>query len=428
MHLVTTSRFVYFGVALHLVVGEAVCLAQLADATWPKYQRDRRNSGCAPYVGPVAPTVKWWSDKAGYCPGAGLVIGWEEEIYIAWSPEALGTRPTSTRGQYSFNLERFTPCGRWVWDRPTDYFFGNSTPCLSDRSIVYLVLGNWPTTGDAYALDVQGGRIWKTDFEIAPYLGHPTVGTDGTLLVPELDELTAINADGSLRWVSYLGTLLQCPSLAEDGTIYVGSSGSFINGLIALNPDGGFRWTAHVGDDGSAYATTLASDGTIYTFGYDYDSSQPWQLYAFDPDGNLKWLGAHVARKPFMHVSVDQQGTIYYGTWAEGEPGEVWAVNPDGSVKWRIETPAGSFASIVIDGASNLYVLEVDAVLRSYDSDGNFRWSFNVGYAPLFVGPAIGRDGTLYIVAQKPGEAEGVMRIVAIGPGPYPQPAGVKGR
>lgn len=108
--------------------------------------------------------------------------------------------------------------------------------------------------------------------------------------------------------------------------------------LFALNPNGTLNWRTPelLGIGGGP---SIGADGTVYVNSYINT------VYAFNPDGSLKWsyLTSDCCGHPDVPSSpaIGSDGTIYVGETLDigGEPdGVVLALNPDGSLQGRLIT------------------------------------------------------------------------------------------
>jgi len=213
------------------VVAMSATLAQgqLADAPWPKFRRDLRNTGRSPYVG-------------------------AQDNELRWSYQFTGALLTS--------------------------------PVIGPDGTIYFG-SNWGNK--LYALYENGSLEWA--FETSWIATAPAIGSDGTIYVgsPGDNKLYALTPDGNLKWsFSTDGWFASSsPGIGSDGTIYF-ASGFLTNGtssgtFYALNPDNTLKWQYPIG----AYARSspaVGSDGTIYFGAWDN------KLYALNPDGTLKWF------------------------------------------------------------------------------------------------------------------------------------------
>ncbi|HDX9589266.1 TPA: PQQ-like beta-propeller repeat protein [Bacillus pseudomycoides] len=155
------------------------------------------------------------------------------------------------------------------------------------------------------------------------------------------------------------------PAIGHDGTIYTTtgtSTSSSYNKLYAFNPDGSVKWKKEIKNGG--YSTpVIAHDGTIYVAASE--------LTAFSPDGSIKWQ----VKTPYGNTPVlDSDGTIY----VRGEKG-IDAYNPDGSKKWSSnEIGRGSVAnSMLISKDGIIYTLVSDLgnkYLYAHDKTGKELW------------------------------------------------------
>jgi outer membrane protein assembly factor BamB len=184
---------------------------------------------------------------------------------------------------------------------------------------------------------------------------------------------------------------LASPSLGADGTIY---STPGDNNLYAFNPDGTLKWTyaaawplgasPAIGADGTIYASSVGVLDGDDSFGY---------LYAVNPDGTLKWTfqtGFELESSP----AVAADGTIYVYC----DDGKLYAINPDGTPKWVLAeglafTNERSSPAIGADGT--IYFESADGNTYAVNPEGSLKWSFPASDGES--SPAVGADGTVYV-------------------------------
>ena len=122
------------------------------------------------------------------------------------------------------------------------------------------------------------------------------------------------------------GEILSSPTLAADGTIYVGSNSTI---FFAVNPAGTEKW--RVDRDGPWYSPSLTSSGRIYVG----TGSPENRLYALNPDGSEVAgfpfdTGGSVTTKP----AVRSDGIVYFGS----DDGVFRAVNSSGTLVWSLRS------------------------------------------------------------------------------------------
>lgn len=412
------------------------CAAQLATTPWPKFQHDLRNSGCSEYVGPDTPEAVCWSSFSGVTGGSQIVVDENDGAYVFWAfvdsarldarPDYFGRGDEET-SSYS-RLERFRSDGSITWNRRIA-LWGTASPCLSADGRVYTGTGSSiGILGRVYAFSASGRRLWRSNALDNVVYSHPTVGPGGVVYYPTDGGLFAFTNDGRLLW-RYTGIYqYQCPSIGVDGFLYAVSHGLFGGGgVVALNPDGSRRWYTELG---GGNGTTLAEDGTIYTLRAPTNFRS--DLVALHPDGSMQWQH-ELELLSAAHPTVGNDGAIYVASNFESsdEQGVLWAVNPDGTRRWTVEIPVGTYAPVVVDAASNTYLVYYRSVepwkttLISFDAEGRERWRFDLGAALAQTGPAINAKGQLLIYAQKEGDPEPAMRILTIGDAADPTPPAI---
>jgi outer membrane protein assembly factor BamB len=226
-------------------------------------------------------------------------------------------------------------------------------------------------------------------------VSSPSVAPDGTIYIGNEigtststtsgGQLFAIAPNGTQKWVFNGATdwIDSTPAIAPDGTIYFGS---WDNNVYALNPNGTKKWSfATHGFVASSPA--LAADGTIYI------GSGDGNLYALNPDGTQKWLYPTtdwIDDAP----AVAPDGTIYFGSWN----GAVYALAPDGSEKWFFTTGGNVVSSPAIAADGTIYVGSRDTKLYALAPDGSMKWSFPANDT-IESAPVLGADGTIYFTS-----------------------------
>ena len=236
-------------------------------------------------------------------------------------------------------------------------------------------------------------------------------GRDGTVYVNSGKWLYIVNYDRSVEWImTRADRLLMVDS---EGTIYTGNDlsayyyntvpkwkggaepsnysysvmddrGHFymVSGLdlVAMDSNGSFLWNYRVGEDTQS-SPAIGQDGTIYVRGRESD------LCAVRPNGTEKW------RMQF--------GTLYSHTYASP------AVGPDGTI----------YTYGITDPEKALHPLKAnqDMGLYAVTPDGSIKWVYN-GVQPTRDTPAIGVDGTVYLVADVATSPQGSYGISAIAP------------
>ncbi|WP_448378625.1 beta-alanine-activating enzyme beta-propeller domain-containing protein, partial [Fervidobacterium sp.] len=235
-----------------------------------------------------------------------------------------------------------------------------------------------------FQLPTNVGQVkWK--YQTGGYIfSTAAISQDGTIYVGSSDSyLYAIRPDGTLKWkFGTNGDISSSPAIGADGTIYVGSGDSY---LYAIKPDGKIKWKFKTdGEVGSSPA--IGPDGTIYV-----GSWQAKFLYAIKPDGKLKWkfeTDGNIGSSP----AVGPDRTIYFGSMDT----YLYAVRPEGKLKWKFQTGNGIRSSPAIGLDGTIYVGSEDGYLYAIRPDGTLKWKFETD-GNIYSSPAIGADGTIYV-------------------------------
>ena len=195
------------------------------------------------------------------------------------------------------------------------------------------------------------------------------------------------------------------PAFASDGTIY---AGSFDQNLYAYSPEGSVKWTFAA--EGSIVSSPkIGPDGTIY-FGSGVTDSAPVAMgfpapvtsntfYALNPNGTEKWqfktLDGNANSKIYSTPALAKDGTIYFGSRASDS--RIYALDEFGNVKWAVQKPGQEiYSSPALSPDESTVYVGVGSELIAFDTNtGAERWTLNTGN---FIGssPAVTSDGNIY--------------------------------
>ncbi len=374
------------------ITGPPYAPTSLASSPWPKVGRDLRGTARSPYSGPRTDHLAW--SYAGY--------------FSTPQPPVVAGDGTVHVGGLAVN-----PDGTLKWS-----YAGVSGPsALASDGTVYV------GADKLYALNPNGTLKWSYPLPGVDIVSSPpTIGSDGTIYLGSSwysdgpstyrGTLWAINPNGTLKW-SYVanGTVGSCPVIGSDGTIYFTSQAQQFPAqpttLFALNSDGTLKWT-RAGVDGQPI---IGGDGTIY--------GNRSGLCAINPaDGSVRWTAGVT---PSTDLALADDGTIHFGVvyhtdlLAPETPGRLYAFSPEGTLKWFYAMPRGVVCSPVVDGDGTVYVGNTsvfsggDGSTRLYaiNPAGTLKWFFSMAGTSASA-PAIGSDGTVYV--------SGTSELYAIGP------------
>jgi arabinan endo-1,5-alpha-L-arabinosidase len=184
------------------------------------------------------------------------------------------------------------------------YIF-STTPAISkDGTRLYAGPGENDYPHDSfYCISTDDGSlIWEYVMKHPPqqleedkytrgYLGGASLGLDGTIYVASMHGwLVSLTDNGDSyteNWAYNVGAEMRMPpSIDAEGYIYVGSSsaGGYIhkvNGKTGKSAGG--NWPVKTNASEVFANITIGNDGTLYV------NSEDYSLWAFNPDGTVKW-------------------------------------------------------------------------------------------------------------------------------------------
>ncbi|MCP4569949.1 MAG: PQQ-binding-like beta-propeller repeat protein [FCB group bacterium] len=339
-------------------------------------------------------------------------------ILLCGLAAAGGLNPDSPWPKFRHDLKN---TGRTQYTGPTaptldwTYLTGDfvvSSPTIGSDGTIYFGSGirrslwiHGETDSSLYALNPNGTLKWKYT-TLGGLFSSPTIAEDGTIYIGSFDRsLYAIEDSvtyGRLKWKTDLGFhLLASPTIGSDGSIYMGSPDF---NFYILDPDGTIRWNYSAGWC-IISSPALINDNTVYIGSKDHN------LYAFDvaaetplwasPTGTF-YDGHLVDASP----AVGPDGTIYVGTDQKGAAGTaaipvdsgLWAMRPNGTVKWVFPTGSGVESSAAIGSDGTIYFGSFDSCFYALADSGSYpvmKWKFQTG-GSIDCSPAIDGDGVIY--------------------------------
>jgi len=296
-------------------------------------------------------------------------------------------------------------------------------PVIDKNGIIYT------GSGDFYALYPNGTIKWRLENSDI----GAAIGKDGTIYVASGKNLYAIDQDGNVKWKCKVGGGSVCgqPVIDKNGIIYLGTLHLSGNGrFTAIYPNGSIKWSINLNGCSSA----VINNNTVYTHcctdGY---------LYAiYTSNGTIKWkrwVGS--ADKLSSGPSVDENGIVYYGQ----RSGYLYAFYPNGTLKWKLNinpcfspsisngtlytvtNPTGSYyymCAIDLNGTllwkrktyplSDLLTMRGFAVdkngiiygsgehyVYAINPNGTLKWVWKTNDYIITSAPVIGKDGTVYV-------------------------------
>lgn len=390
----------------------AALLARTGSGTvppWSMFGKNSLHTRLSEHTGPPTNRLKWKSNTTSDVYLSSPAIAADGTVYIG--DQGSATSPPM--------LYAFSSSGVLKWTYAT--IGAVDSPAISaDGGTVYIGGGfdyqAWPRRDPldhkVYAINTATHVPDWTYTTGGAIESAAVVGADGTVYVGSRDgNLYALNPDGTLKWSFTAGIIDRCsPAIGSDGTLYIGTcihpDDTYSSGkLFAVNPDGTEKWEYLVGgfvisSPAIAPPGTLGA-GTVYIGSADQIDNTDNALYAFNPDGTLKWRYA-TDQRVYSSPAVGADGTVYVGSWGNNSPevpGRLYAINPDGTLRWSYGAGTnghGVYSSPALGADGTVYFADYYGIFSAVNSSGTLKWSYPMGTRSAS-SPAIGADGTVYM-------------------------------
>lgn len=339
---------------------------------------------------PDYPVIKWKLELGGFTVSE-PVIGPNGTIYVA------------TEYMHPDKLYAVNPDGTVKWE-----FVAEGTLTYYNVGPDGTIYINMRDPHTFCALYPNGTKKWGSQSLSARAIAF---APDGIVYVAALGMVYALDPDGTKQWEFCIGKSPYGVAVAEDGTIYV-LVGYPCPKLFAINSDGTKKWEFEF-EKGMLYdpGPEISPDGTIYVL----IEGEP-RLYALNPNGTKKWEFAKFpASYALKGLAVGKDGSVYVGAMAGRQ---LYAIRNDGTQEW-VSNLGGTKPALDTEGTilSSLY-----GIPRFYalNPDGSEKWEVSLEkYYEVYKKPAIGKDGTIYVITR--GYTTADTELCAIGAGPIPE-------
>lgn len=238
------------------------------------------------------------------------VIGEDGTIYVTIHQDDLfAVNPNGTE--------------RWhiKFDHETDMSF--TSPSIdTDGTLYFGVESGGEST--VWAIDSEGTVKWKypVDGSYCHVRGTPTIGADGSIYVPtkacptNKGRVTALSPGGTVIWQyvverpgdpSPLEDVYSSPTVGADGMIYFGAENEY---FYALNADGSLNWLSEIGAINWSSAAIMP-DGTLYIGDHHIRNGNNGGLHA------IETTSMGYAASPWPCFRHDRKNTGRYGAFQE---------------------------------------------------------------------------------------------------------------
>ena len=262
---------------------------------------------------------------------------------------------------------------------------------VMDGENIYVPCGN----GRLYNLGDAGDRAvyrWEKPFRARRTgVSSPAVANDGTLYVGSSDNaLYALYPeDGTVKnpWPFRAGFAVGTPVISssgtnDDGTIFI-VAGTQLIGVSSeaaevsrLAAGTAIRSVPGLGEDGQLYFG--ANDERVHAVGAGGSTNST--IWTFN-------TGQNVSSSPVVGAS----GDIYSGS----ESARLYCFRPTGELRWSVPTGRAVHSSLSIGADGTIYAGSDNGYLYAVSADGEVRWKFRTRGA-IRSAAAIDAEGTVY--------------------------------
>jgi hypothetical protein len=271
------------------------------------------------------------------------------------------------------------------------------------------------STGDVYSLTAAGALRWVVRFVGSE--GGPSIGADGTVYVASMNTITAIAANGLIKWTftepSVGQGVIAGPTVGPDGNIYAISDYGGL-GAFALSPAGQLLWSNSgkptFSEYGQVGAEIVFGSGRLYA-AFDETAVAPSTIFGLSLGGSQQWarpLGGtdDVFMQFQRQPATGPDGSLYLTAMGGANGWSLFRVDPSsGGVLWGYSPwPSNGMSAPSVGPDGSVYFSRSLGYLESVTSAGRSRWTFFDG--SIFDSPAVSPDGSVVVAGVRPNFGE----------------------
>jgi len=243
-----------------------------------------------------------------------------------------------------------------------------------------------------------------------PVRSTPTVADDGTIYVGSDDgHLYAINPDGSRKWKSVdIGPVKSSPAIGLNGVVYVGTNNNWVYGFAKNAADP----SSHAEQYSFPAFGAFQSSPVIGAGGKVYIGSEDGKFYGLTPNLAKEWVFQAAGPISFGRPAIGPTGIIYLSHRADTNS-KVYALNPvqreldptgvdfPRTNEWAFPIDDGSHSMPGIDPTTGtIYSDRLNDRIVAITPGGAQDWVFYLGSGgDIDSTPVVGSDGTVYVGA-----------------------------
>jgi outer membrane protein assembly factor BamB len=271
------------------------------------------------------------------------------------------------------------------------------------------------STGDVYSLTARGVLKWVVRSVGAD--GGPSIGSDGTAYVAAGNRITAIAANGSIRWTytepSTGQGVIAGPTVGPDGNVYAVSDYGGI-GAFALSPAGQLLWSnlgsPAFSEYGQLGAEIVFSSSRLFA-AFDEVSVAASTMFGLSLGGAQQWakpLGGSddIFMQRQRQPATGRDGSLYLTAMGGANGWALHRVDPsNGNVLWNYSPwPSNGMSPPSVGPNGTVYLSRSLAYLDSVTSNGQRRWTFSDG--SIIDQPAVSPNGSIVVAGNRPNFGE----------------------
>jgi hypothetical protein len=284
-----------------------------------------------------------------------------------------------------------------IWSHANNSFPLNAGSTISGmQNNVYELLEGGADGSNASLNSISrtdGSLLWQREMSTWSYVNTDMILTQNNTIytsdifndVLKAYDVTATGTPATLKWMYnfYGGHGNEDVAIGGDGTIYTVRSLSDNTHwqIYAFNPDGSVKWQTAIYDATSSVlmsGLSIGLDGKIYLV-IDYTAGGGY-LAAFNSDGSLAWKYVDLASSSATPISpiIDSDGTIYTADTSYNlGTKKIYAINLSGTLKWSYvlgTSTTASYRNIALGPNDTIFAITTDG---SYPTVGGLLQKFN---------------------------------------------------